>query len=309
MKNTALYRLERSTALRYFLGVAEAGSFRAASERMHIASSAISRQISHLEDDIGVKLFERHRGRGGLQVTEAGKILLARLHRVTNELRIATSEIDALQHLQRGHVILGSNEGISDTLVPSAIGGFWKKFPNITYDIRVGGSQELVTLLNDDAIDFAVGFNIPRNLGFEIMHEVVCRVYVMMNQGHPLANREVITAKDLAGVDLILPDESLIWRTQIDMSMRHSEILPKIVAVSNSMQLIISLVRRGVGVSFIGGRGTRFAKILGLVYVPYEDPVLAENPLRVCKLPGRNISIAAMSLADEFANCLQQIET
>lgn len=309
MKNSVLYRLERSTALRYFLGVAEAGSFRAASERLHIASSAISRQISHLEEDIGVILFERHRGRGGLRLTEAGKILLAGMHRVTNELRIATSEIDALQHLQRGHVMLGSNEGISDTLVPLAIGGFWKKFPNITYDIKVGGSQELVALLNDNAIDFAVGFNIPRNLGFEIMHELVCRVYVMMKEGHPLADCDVITAEDLSGVDLILPNQSLIWRTQIDMAMRQNEIIPSIVAVSNSMQLIISLVRQGIGVSFIGGRGTRSTKIPGLVYVPYKDPVLAENPLRICKLPARHISVAASSLADEFAKRLQQIET
>ena len=85
-------KLARSTALRYFSQVAESGSFRGAAGTLHIAASAINRQISNLEADLGVKLFERARGPAGLRLTDAGTILQGRLRSAMNELRIANEE-------------------------------------------------------------------------------------------------------------------------------------------------------------------------------------------------------------------------
>ena len=73
-----------TSALRYFYEVARYGSFRLAAEKIHIAASAISRQIQLLEDELGFKLFAR--GRSGLTLTPAGEALLYRVKKAMNEL-------------------------------------------------------------------------------------------------------------------------------------------------------------------------------------------------------------------------------
>src|SRR2546421_445580 len=73
-----------TAALRYFFEVARYGSFRLAAEKIHIAASAISRQIQLLEQELGTKLFARKRA--GLQLTAAGEALLYRVKKAMGEL-------------------------------------------------------------------------------------------------------------------------------------------------------------------------------------------------------------------------------
>ena len=98
--------LGRLPGLRHFIEVAQLGSFRAAAEKLHVAPSAVSKQIKNLELALDVELFRRDRGRAGLELTEAGEILLFRCASVVNELTIAQDEILQLQGLQRGHLRL-----------------------------------------------------------------------------------------------------------------------------------------------------------------------------------------------------------
>jgi len=69
-----------TSALRYFYEVARSGSFRRAAEKVHVAASAISRQIQLLEDELGVELLER--GRKGVRLTVAGEALMHRVRRM-----------------------------------------------------------------------------------------------------------------------------------------------------------------------------------------------------------------------------------
>jgi len=96
-----------TAALRYFYEVAKYGSFRLAADRIHIAASAISRQIQLLEQELEVKLFARDRK--GLRLTAAGEALLYRVRKAINELDIARSEIDLLHGSHKGTVRLGKS--------------------------------------------------------------------------------------------------------------------------------------------------------------------------------------------------------
>ena len=73
------------SGLRYFYSVATFGSFSAAAEKLAVAPSAINCQVAALEERLGKRLFDRARGRGGLQLTDVGAVLYSRMTSVMNE--------------------------------------------------------------------------------------------------------------------------------------------------------------------------------------------------------------------------------
>lgn len=303
-EHPAIPRLVRSTALLYFSEVAARGSFRAAADALHIAASAINRQISNLEADLGAKLFERARGRAGLQLTEAGRILQSRLRSAINELRIANAEIVALQGLQRGHVTIGLNDAVVKTVLPEAIKKFHQTHPNITFRVKVDTTRELESLLMNGDIDFAVGYNFPSTEDFVLMETVPLKMHLIASAEHPLATRSSVVLADLAGFNLILPDRSGFPRHMFDFAFRGSSVRINPIVETNSSELIHSLVECGMGISIVTGREQREGNGR-LVHIEIDDPLLSPNVLACCKSSGRSLSLAAEAFASAVCDALR----
>lgn len=94
----------QETALRYFCEVARCGSLMQASERLHVAASAISQQIAGLEQALGTALFDRHPR--GMVLNAAGEILATHARRASLDAERAVKEIMALQGLRSGRCVL-----------------------------------------------------------------------------------------------------------------------------------------------------------------------------------------------------------
>lgn len=298
-------KLMSSTTLRYFSEVAERGSFRAAAETLHIAASAINRQVSNLEADLGVKLFERARGRAGLQLTEAGRILQFRLRSAINELRIANDEIVALQGLERGHVMLGCNAAAVNAILPDAIRIFHQTQPNITFGVKVDDTRGLISRLRDGGIDFAVGYNFPPDAGLYRIESVSVKVYIVAFPDHPLAGRASVALSDLVGYNLILPDRPGFLRQIFDFAVRGSKKQINPIVETNSVELTHSLVEHGIGIGLVMGRGQRNEGPGRLVHVEVSDPLLSQNVLSFCKLVDRDLSPAAAAFAGAVCDALK----
>ena len=97
-------------ALRYFGETARTGSMRQAAEHLHVAASAVNRQILKLEDQLQCKLFDRTAD--GVSLTAAGEVLYNYTLRLERDLDRAISQIDDLRGLRRGHVSIACEDGI-----------------------------------------------------------------------------------------------------------------------------------------------------------------------------------------------------
>jgi DNA-binding transcriptional LysR family regulator len=299
-------KLVGSTTLRYFSEVAERGSFRAAAESLRIAASAINRQVSNLESDLGVKLFERARGRAGLQLTDAGRILQFRLRSAIDELRIANDEIIALQGLQRGHVTIGFNDVVVNAILPEAIKTFHQKHPGITFGVRVDSTRGLVSRLKDGDIDFAVAYNISSDVELSCMESIALKMYLIASPDHPLAARSSVALADLAGFNLIVPDGSGFLRQIFEFAFRGSNAQIQSIVETNSFELIHSLVECGVGISIVTGREQKSDDgRTRLVHVEIKDTLLSQNVLACCKLPDRSLPPAAAAFAGVVCEALR----
>lgn len=110
----------RFLTLRYFNAVAKLGSIRKAADRLHVAPSAVSRQIAQLEHELDAILFER--SKSGVRLTAAGEVLARQSHRIFRDLDRARAGIDDLRGLRRGDVSLWVIEGFVTGLLPNLLG-------------------------------------------------------------------------------------------------------------------------------------------------------------------------------------------
>jgi DNA-binding transcriptional LysR family regulator len=130
--------------LRIFHTAAEAGSFTHAADRLGMSQSAISRQVSGLEDDLGLKLFIRHAR--GLVLTEVGEQLFRTAHRMHWELQQVETQMSESQEIPAGPLLVTTTVGFGSTWLASRINEFVSLYPTIQLEIK----------LNDAELDLAM---------------------------------------------------------------------------------------------------------------------------------------------------------
>lgn len=130
--------------LRIFHTVAESGSFTHASDKLNMSQSAISRQVSALETDLGLKLFIRHAR--GLVLTEVGEQLYRTAHRMHRELQEVQTQMSESRDTAAGPLVVTTTVGFGASWLASRINEFVKAYPTINLEIK----------LNDAELDLAM---------------------------------------------------------------------------------------------------------------------------------------------------------
>jgi DNA-binding transcriptional LysR family regulator len=297
--------LKHPLSLRYFYEVAQAGSFRKASDQVHVAASALNRHVKHLEDEMGTLLFERGRGRGGLKLTAAGEIFLYRLKRAMSELGTARTEVDALIGLKRGTVNFGVNEGIWREILPQLLAGFRKAHPGIDYHVVVGTSPRLVEALLQDEIDFALAFNPPPQAGVHFAVRRNIEACVMAPRGHPLAAKRAVRLGDCAEYELVMPDASLALRATLDRMFAQAGVVPRTVLTTNSYEIMRTAAESGVGIAILTQQVFSAAGSKSpVVYIPLRDASIAPQLLACCTRSGRTLPAASTAMIAAFEKAL-----
>ena len=288
--------LSRMSGLRYFVEVAQQKSFRAAADRLNVAPSAVSKQISNLEDHLGVELFHRHRGRAGLELTEAGQILLYRCASVMNELTIAREEMNELRGLQRGHLRLGVNEVIASDLLPGLLRDLHRNFPNLQYTIFVENTPAILTRLHNGDVDIGLGYNIPFCTDLEDLPVLHGRPYLITALDHPLARKKRVTLDQIAGEKFIFPDSSLSLHQMLQDALVRAGVDVQAILRTNSFTLLRQMVEEGLGVSMVIGKFLQ-NKREKLAFIGVDSPGFERKPLSCCRTAGRTPTISSVAFA------------
>ncbi|MEL6963909.1 MAG: LysR family transcriptional regulator [Pseudomonadota bacterium] len=121
--------------IRVFHGVAEAGSFTRATETLNLSQSAISRQISALEEDVGTPLFHRHAR--GLVLTEQGELLLESAKAIASKIATTSSLLSESKEEPTGHLRVTANQGFGSFWLTSHLQEFLDLYPEITINLLV----------------------------------------------------------------------------------------------------------------------------------------------------------------------------
>src|SRR5271154_5239377 len=172
------------TALRYFNETAHSRSIRAASERLHVSPSAISRQIAKLEHELRVPIFDRRAQ--GMTLTPAGEILQAKFEGMMREFTRVKSHIAALQDIQAGTVDVYCFQTAIESFVAPVIHRFHAQYPNVTFDIRMSSTDEAMEALIAGTAELALVLNAPVRDTITTMEIFRDRMVAAFSPAHPL---------------------------------------------------------------------------------------------------------------------------
>ena len=283
------------SVLRYFLAVAELGSIRQAAEQLHVAASAVSRQIANLEYDYGVPLFELHAQ--GVRLTLAGEIFAQHARTTLREFDRVRSDIDDVRGLKRGNVRIGAVEGVVSNFLFSMFEEFGKQFPNVTFDVNVAGTGAILESIARDEADLGIVFNaLPYpdvEMGPVIRHPLVA----VVSPRHPLANRASVRLADLAEYRVATLHPSFGTRQILDRALIEAGVRIDALLTINSIEMLKAFVARGLGISVM----PRFAVAREqdgeeLMIVAIDNDALRESHLALCWRKERSLGAAADTL-------------
>jgi DNA-binding transcriptional LysR family regulator len=293
-------------ALRYFLEVFRTGSVNAASRRLYVASSAISRQVARLEQEVGVPLFERRST--GVVATEAGHVFAGYARRAVQD---AVSVLDEVQERQQTAAVisLAATDGTGHDLLPRVAAQYRAQHPDVRFELLVDRPKAVTQLVRDGLADLAVTFTLAIDADVRIVHSQPAPLRAVMRPDHPLAGRSSVSLTDLRGVPLVLPSPSTTNRALIDISCAAVGFTAEPVFVSDNPGAVIRFVRESGAVTVLGqvtvGGATEDG---GLVSVPLQGPEFAQRTLQVQARVGRRLPAVVEGFAAHLVDVLERTE-
>jgi DNA-binding transcriptional LysR family regulator len=175
--------------LRYTVAVADRRSFTKAAASEIVVQSALSQQVRKLEQELGVRLFERTTR--SVSITAAGEALLPLIRLVLAGADQLTAEAQSIRGVLHGRITIGLMEVPPEVLdIAEMIDSFHRRHPGIDVVVRSGGGNQLVQAVRDREVDVAlVGFEVTRvvlmtefvrrGLGIAVLPESVARVQAL----------------------------------------------------------------------------------------------------------------------------------
>lgn len=269
-------------ALRYFLEVAKCHSIRRASERLHVAASAISRQISALEHELGCTLLERRSD--GVSLTEAGERLKTHGMKIDAQVQLVKSDIDQLRSLHRGTIKIGSVEGVTENFLPKTLTEFSTQFPEVQFEVTVLSRDEVINALDLYECDIGFVYDYIHHHAVEVLSNYQQPLHAFVPPDHKLAQGERVTLAQLLEFDHLLPDSSfginqLVTRTAKKAKAR---VAPRMI--SNQLHFLRNYAQLNRAVVFMPVQAV-YSEVLQGTLVPVN--------LDCAAFDNRNLSLAA----------------
>lgn len=235
--------------LEMFRAIVETGSFTRAGEKLFVSQSAISRQIKHLEQELGDQIFKR--GNRQIYLTSTGEILLQYTLKIFNEIRQMNSEIADLTHLRRGSLHLAGGMSVCTYLFPELLKEFRRLYPNLELRIATGITEEILRMVRSNEVDLAL-LSLPfKEPDLEVIPAVTEELVLVMNEDHPLNQKKDISYSDLEPFTFIHFESGSNTRKLLDRIFREEEIHFRNTMELQNVEITKPLVEKGLGISVI----------------------------------------------------------
>ena len=232
-----------------FHEAAEELNFSAAAQKLSITQPAVSAQIHNLEEDLGVKLFNRI-GRI-IALSEAGEVLRGFSRRIFRLLDEAESVMDELRLVRRGTLKIGTTTTYAGHIMPPLLSRFQTEFPMVKVILHEGSSMDIAKRVAKLEIEVAVvaySGNL-KNVQFDLLRQE--ELVLVLPAGHPLASRKSVSIKALAKEKFILREKGSSTRLIMRNLFRQHRINPPVVFETSNVDFIKEQVANGMGVSFL----------------------------------------------------------
>ncbi|MGR4067031.1 LysR family transcriptional regulator [Halomonas sp. LR3S48] len=291
-------------ALRYFDTVARCRSLRQAATLLHIAPTAVSRQIDLLEHHLGTPLIER--GPDGIRLTAAGELLAAQAQRTLRDFERVEAHIADLRGLRTGRIGIQAAEGIVSGLLAPALASLSREHPRLRFDISIASAGGVIDALRRGDADIGLAFFMPQRDDIVSVASAELTHYAVMAPGHPLATAESLSLSDIAEHALALPDDSFGVRQALDRAAREQGVRLTPSFHTSSLETQKSLAMAGGAVLVLPRMAVaRECEAGQLRAVPLKQTELAGARVDLCLYRHRQRSFAMEACLSLLVDALE----
>lgn len=234
----------------YFIEVAKQEHVSAAAENLHIAQSAVSRQIGNLEDELGVQLFARE-GRN-IKLTHIGKLFAEQAIIALKAIDNAKQLVDEYVDPERGTIRIGFPSSLASNTLPQIITAFKKEHHDVRFHLRQGAYHFLIDAVKKREIDIALIGPVPSK-DPDIHSDILFmeNFVAILPVSHPYANETSLPLHFLRKDSFVLFPEGFILRRIVEDACLQAGFRPYIPYEGEDLDAIKGLVSAGIGITLL----------------------------------------------------------
>ena len=238
--------------LRYFLAIAEHGTFSKAASKVYVAQSALSHQLAQLEDELGAQLFVR--SRRGVELTEAGTVFHTYATSILRQVEDAASSVAGLTDSPAGKVVFGIPHSASHALALPLLKAVRQELPNVQLELTEELTGTLTRQLLAGSLHMAILFN-DGTLDDFIAEPLVSEKMSLIYRPEPKVDAQrkaSISFRDALAKPLILPAQPHGVRPLIEQQAAQAGLLaPNVVADISSISILRTSLLAGLGCTIL----------------------------------------------------------
>jgi len=270
--------------LRYFVAVADEGSFSRAAAKVRVAQPSLSQQIRKLEAEVGQPLFDRLPR--SVVLTEAGRCFIDYARQILASSGDARRCVDELKDEVAGRLAVGAIPTIAPYVLPELVVTFQKHYPEVTLEIIEDVTDGITRRIEAGELDVALASTCQQSptlrresLGNEPL-------LALVPEGHPLAKKTLVELDDLKSQRFLLLHEMHCLSQQVHHLLESRRLHPEIALAGSQLSTIANMVAAEIGVSIVPLMMVNHQATSGCVSLPFAPPVperelnLLYNPLR-----------------------------
>jgi LysR family nitrogen assimilation transcriptional regulator len=294
-------------ALRYFVAIAEMGSFSSASRLLHVAQPALSRQIRNLERELGISLCERTAR--GLLLSESGTQLLGDGRQILDAVDQATARVRRGASEVKAHVALGITPSVSMVLTAPLLTNVQKRLPSISLsavESMVGNGSEWLDWVRDKHLDFALMYDVERPSVLRSETLLIEELHLVGKPTRRPTGRQV-AFESLGQYPLVLPSRIHPLRQIVDRAAQRTGTKLHIAEESNSILEVKTMVRRGKVYSILSPCAVWEERQHKELFASRIVKPSLPRRLNILSLPGALRSPAVRSVDSEIRATIRQL--
>jgi DNA-binding transcriptional LysR family regulator len=258
----------RIRSLRAFRNVIEKGSVSAAARHLNLSQPAVSRILSSLEEELGFSLFER-KGRRLIATADGYKFYIE-IQSILSAIEKLPIKAEAIRNKSVCRIRLISMPRLVSNVALPVIANIREKYPDLEIDLEAKTGADFKLVLAKLNFDIALAVLPVEADGVDVRSVATSPLGVVAQRSSPLANRGLATASDLLGEKLVTLDSGTRYREAIDFFFRRASLEPTIATTVPNLEMAITLVEIGGGITFAEPFSLLERHGPNLVWIPLE---------------------------------------
>lgn len=236
--------------IQYFIEVAKREHVTEAALALHVAQSAVSRQIFNLEAELGVNLFIRE-GRN-VKLTPIGRMFLEHMQQAMQVIEKAKREVEEYLDPEKGRIRIGFPSSLAAYTLPTVISAFRETYPHVKFQLRQGSYHFLIDAVAKGDVDMALLGPMPKSNPRIKGHILFLEnIVALLPSHHPLAGQASLQLSQLRNDSFVLFPKGFVLREIVVDTCQQLGFQPTVSFEGEDIDAIKGLVAAGLGVTLI----------------------------------------------------------